>query len=55
MGSIWSFLTPKGRCRPCARNEYDLNCWDGNISTFSDRFFYEFPGQGTILTEETQR
>ena len=38
MGSIWSFLTPKGRCRPFALNECDLNCWDGNISTFSDRF-----------------
>ena len=42
MGSIWSFLTPKGRCRPFALNEYDLNCWDGNISTFADRFFTNF-------------
>ena len=45
MGLIWSFLTPKGRCRAFALNEYDLNCWDGNISTFSDRFFtnFQFP------------
>ena len=26
MGFIWSFLTPKGRCRPFALDEYDLNC-----------------------------
>ena len=43
MGSIWSVFTPKGRCRPFALNEYDLlNCWDGNVSTFSDRFFTNF-------------
>ena len=26
MGFIWSFLTPKGHCRPFALDEYDLNC-----------------------------
>ena len=42
MGSIWSFLSPKRRCRPFSLREYDLNSLDGNIPTLSDRFLTNF-------------
>ena len=44
MVSIWSFLTPKRRCRPFALRAYDLNCLDGNIFIFSNRFLTNFQG-----------
>ena len=42
IGSYLSFLTPKGRFRPCALCECDSSRLDGNISTFFDRFRTNF-------------
>ena len=44
-GSILSFLTPRHLLRPFTFCECDLNRLDGNISTFSDRFFKNFQGR----------
>ena len=53
MGFIWSFLTPKGRCRPFALMNMIEIARMAKFPHFPIDF-YEFPGQGTILTEETQ-
>ena len=52
MGSIWSFFTPKGRSRPFAFHEYDLHCWDGNISTFSNGFFTNFQARAQFYLKK---
>ena len=52
MGSIWSFLTPKRRCRPFALSEYDLNRLDGNTFTFSDRFLTNFQGRAEFYLKK---
>ena len=53
-GSIFVILTLKRHCRPSGLQECDVNPFDCNISTFSDRFLTYFQGEGTILSEETQ-
>ena len=47
-----SFLTLKCRCRPFALCECDLNRWNGNISTFSDRFLTNFQGRGLFYLKK---
>ena len=51
-GSIFCNLSPGHRCRPFALCKCDVNCLDGNISAFSDKFLTNFQGSAQLFLKE---